>query len=51
MADEVIDKGDEVVIPTDEEGDVDELPPVGEAQPVTTTTVTEGSAEVGGSSV
>ncbi|HYO00302.1 MAG TPA: hypothetical protein VEU28_11565 [Actinomycetota bacterium] len=50
MADEVIDKGDEVVIPAEEDG-VEELPPVGEGEPVTTTTVSEGSGEVGGSSV
>ncbi|HEX2054373.1 MAG TPA: hypothetical protein VHJ78_11700 [Actinomycetota bacterium] len=39
--DVVEDHGDEVEIETDEAGNVEELPPVGEGEPVTTTTATE----------
>lgn len=39
--DVVEDHGDEVEIETDPQGNVEELPPVGSGEPVTTTTVTE----------
>lgn len=39
--DVVEDHGDEVEIETDEDGSVESLPPVGEGEPVTTTTAVE----------
>lgn len=49
MADVVKDHGDEVEIETDEQGSVESLPPAGEGEPVTTTTVVkdEGGAGAG----
>lgn len=46
MADDPIVSNEEVEIET-EDGEVEDLPEVGE-DPVTTTTVADGSAEVGG---
>lgn len=47
MADDAIVSNEEVEIET-EDGEVEDLPEAGTGEPVTTTTVADGSAEVGG---